>query len=167
MAYHAPQFEQIFRTLQRHAVKYVLVGGVCASLHGSTMNTGDVDIVPEREPQNLGNLAAALKEMRAYYRDHPPGKIVPDSTRLDTPGHHLLMTDLGPIDVLGAIVGSRDFGDLLPHTVEVEIDDIMVRMLDLPALIRIKRETGRPKDLLAVMVLEEMQRLKGEDADAM
>ena len=164
MSHQAPQFESIFRTLQTHGVNFILIGGVCASLHGSSMNTRDVDIVPQRTDQNLERLAGALAEMRAYYRQHPPFKILPDSRRLDTFGHHLLMSDFGPIDILGAIVGRRDYDALMPGTIEVEIDDIRIRMLDLPTLITIKRETGRPKDRLAVTVLEEILELRSSDS---
>ena len=69
-----PQFEQIFRILQKHNVDYILIGGVCASLHGSSMNTGDVDIVPDRAAENLERLESALSEMRAYYREHHPSR---------------------------------------------------------------------------------------------
>ncbi len=153
----------MFRILQKHRVDYILIGGVCASLHGSSMNTQDIDIVPARTPENLVNLAAALAEVRAYYREHPPFRILPTAARMDTPGHHLLMTDLGPIDLLGSIVGGRDYVSLLHGSIEVEIDDLRLRMLDLPQLIEIKRETGRRKDLLALVVLEEILKIREAD----
>jgi hypothetical protein len=150
--------------LQKHEVEFILIGGVCASLHGSSMNTGDVDIVPARTQANLERLATALHEMRAYYREHPPFKILPTAERLDTVGHHLLMTDFGPIDVLGTVVGQRDYQTLEPDSIVVEIDELRIRMLDLPQLIEIKRETGRLKDRLALPILEEILKLRDADA---
>jgi hypothetical protein len=158
-----PQFAQIFQILQKHNVDFILIGGVCASLHGSSMNTRDVDIVPARTPENLEKLMSALSEMRAYYREHPAFKIVPTASRLDTSGHHLLMTDFGPIVVLGTVVGPRDYSALMPGTIEVEIDAMRIRMLDLPMLIEIKRETGRPKDRLALPILEEILKIRSAE----
>ena len=39
--------QEIFATLERHEVRYVLVGGVAAILHGAPHVTTDVDVVPE------------------------------------------------------------------------------------------------------------------------
>lgn len=157
-----PQFQKIFQTLQKHSVDYILIGGVCAVLHGAALNTGDMDIVPERTPDNLERLSGALQEMRAYYREHPPFRILPNAQRLDSAGHHLLVTDFGQMDVLGSVVGKRDYAMLLPDTIEIEIEDIRIRMLDLPKLIEIKRETGRDKDKAALPLLEEVLEMRNK-----
>ena len=159
------QFETIFRVLQNHGVEYILIGGVCAALHGSTTTTGDVDIVPARTQDNLNALSAALTELHSYYREHPPFRILPTAERLDTAGHHLLMTDAGPIDVLGSIVGGRDFATLRPDTVTVAIDDLRICMLDLPKLIEVKRDTGRRKDIATLPILEELLKLRTSASD--
>ena len=39
--------EAILRTLVDHGVEFVLIGGVAATLHGSPLRTGDVDICPQ------------------------------------------------------------------------------------------------------------------------
>ena len=57
--------EEIIRVLARHGVRYVLVGGVAARLHGSPTLTEDVDVTPERSADNLGRLAAALGDLSA------------------------------------------------------------------------------------------------------
>ena len=60
--------EQVLGALHRHGVKYVLIGGLAATLHGSPITTQDADICPERETQNLERLAAALRELHARIR---------------------------------------------------------------------------------------------------
>lgn len=50
-------------------------------------------------------------------------------------GHHLLNTSAGPLDVLGTIAGGRDYEILLPHTVELMLDETTgIRILDLETL---------------------------------
>ena len=65
-----------------------------------------------------------------------------------------LETSVGPLDPLGEVTGGGSYGDLLAHTIEVEVFGIWCRCLDLPALIRTKRAAGRPKDLEAIAELE-------------
>ena len=66
-------FEKILRVLVKHKVDFILVGGLCAVLHGAPIQTFDLDMVPSREPENLTRLQSSLRELGAYYREHPPG----------------------------------------------------------------------------------------------
>ena len=50
------------QVLQRHEVRFVVIGGVAARLWGSPTMTNDVDICYDRDPRNLERLAAALQE---------------------------------------------------------------------------------------------------------
>ena len=60
--------DQILACLERHRVRYVVIGGVAAVLHGSPQATFDADICPAREPSDLAALALALREMKARIR---------------------------------------------------------------------------------------------------
>ena len=57
--------EDLFACLDRHSVRYVLIGGLAAVLHGSPLPTLDADICPLRTTENLEKLAAALAEIDA------------------------------------------------------------------------------------------------------
>ena len=147
-------FEMILRVLARHEAAFIVVGGLCAVLHGAPVQTYDLDIVPDRDPANLEKLEKALRELGAYYREHPRQRLLPEAARMTTAGHHLLNTSAGPLDVLGAISGTRDYADLLPHTVELALDEATwIRILDLATLIVTKQETGREKDRLVLPIL--------------
>src|SRR5438034_1930158 len=58
----------MFRALEAHAVRYVLIGGLAATLHGSPLRTGDADICPARDAENFERLARALEAMDARIR---------------------------------------------------------------------------------------------------
>ena len=44
---------RIFDVLDRHDVRYVLIGGLAAILHGASHLTTDVDVVPKEARENL------------------------------------------------------------------------------------------------------------------
>ena len=50
----------VFKSLQSHGVKYIVIGGVAAVLHGVPRATFDLDILIERTRENAENLLKAL-----------------------------------------------------------------------------------------------------------
>jgi hypothetical protein len=147
-------FLAILRTLAAHRVDFIVVGGVCGALHGATITTFDLDIVHSREPENLRRLLKALKKLDARYRALGAPNRMPNLSHLASEGHQLLKTSEGPLDLLGAIGHGHSFEDLLPESVELTAGrGLRVRVLDLPALIRIKQETAQEKDKVALLIL--------------
>lgn len=55
----------VVRLLDRHGVRYVLVGVRAAALHGFDVFTRDTDVLPDLDPENLGRLNNALLEVNA------------------------------------------------------------------------------------------------------
>ena len=53
-----------------------------------------------------------------------------------------------------AAAGGGTYGDLLPHTIEIDAFGVRCRYLDLETLVKLKRAAGRPKDLEAIAELE-------------
>ena len=135
-------------------MEFLVVGGVGAVLQSAPVTTFDLDIVHSTEPSNVARLLAALESLDAYYRLQPEKRLRPNETHLSSPGHQLLMTRFGPVDVLGSIGKGRRYADLLAHAVELDVGEgIRVRVLDLETLIASKEETGREKDLAALPLL--------------
>jgi len=158
-----PDFIYILRTLSKYEVEYIIVGGVCAVLHGAPISTFDIDLVHSREPGNLKRLLKALEELEACYRD-PAGRIIkPEESHLSSPGHQLLMTKGGPLDLLGEIGKGRDYKELLKNTFTLKIsENLKVRLLTLETLIETKEEAAQERDkaVLAILrrTLEEKKR---------
>lgn len=147
------RFVDALAVLTRHRVQFVVVGGVAAVLGGAPVSTFDLDIVHARSPQNITALAAALLDLDARYRD-PTGRILrPEPRALAGPGHHLLMTTAGPLDVLGEIVGGATYDSLLPRTDRVDLDGTPIQILGLAALIESKALLNRDKDRATLAVL--------------
>lgn len=157
--------EALLRTLSAHGVEFIVVGGVCALLHGAPVATFDLDVVHSQAPANVKRLLMALEEMGAYYRSQPARKLRPQETHLAGPGHQLLLTCFGPLDVLGMIGTGRRYEDLLPHTSRLELDQgLTIQLLDLETLIEIKEETATEKDRPVLTLLRRLleERRKNE-----
>ena len=92
----------LLSTLAVAKVEFVLVGGLAAVGQGAPLTTHDVGIVPRRTPQNIDTLLTVLSSIGARYRGRPSDEVLrPAASTLLGPGHSLLTTDLGPLDVLG------------------------------------------------------------------
>lgn len=147
-------FGALVRALAEGNVRFVIVGGVAATLHGSARLTQDIDVVYDRGPENLVRLANALGSLQPYLRGAPAG--LPfrfDEETLARGLNFTLTTRAGDIDLLGEIAGVGRYGNLIGHTVEVELFGARCQCVDLPTLIASKLAAGRPKDLEAIAEL--------------
>ena len=148
-----PDFKKILRVLVAHGVEFVVIGGIGAVLQGAPIATFDLDIVHARSEENLDRLLAALEEMRSFYRSLGGRKLRPNRSHLRTTGHQLLMTDFGPLDVLGSAGAERSYPELVYETDVFELGDLRFHVLNLETLIQLKEETGRAKDRAVLEVL--------------
>lgn len=124
-------------------------------MRGLARATYDVDVGYARDVENLRRLVTALEPVHPYLRGAPPG--LPFRWDVDTLERGLnftLTTDRGAIDMLGDIAGAGNYDELLPHTTEEELFGVRCRCASLPALIRMKRAAGRPKDNEVLAELE-------------
>ena len=157
-------FETLLAALDDGDIAFIIIGGLAATIHGSSRLTQDIDIVYERSDENVERLVRAFAPHNPYLRGTPPG--LPFEWSADTIRRGLnftLTTAVGDIDILGEIVGGGSYDDLIPHTTTVELFARTYRCLDLPRLIHVKRAAGRPKDL---EVIAELEALLEERADA-
>lgn len=53
---------KFFQILNKHSVKYILVGGLAVNYHGFSRSTGDVDLWVDESYENRKKLVDALKE---------------------------------------------------------------------------------------------------------
>jgi hypothetical protein len=150
----AIEFLSILRTLADYGVDHIVAGGVAAVLEGAPVNTFDLDLVHSTSPANIERLLPALAALDAYYRTQPERRLRPEASHLASPGHQLLVTRFGPLDLLGSIGRGHTYQDLLPRTVELAAGaGLRVRVLALEALIAIKEETAGEKDLAVLPIL--------------
>jgi hypothetical protein len=151
--------EAIFEALADHGVRFVLIGGFAAMLHGSPYATFDVDVVPSVDPANLTALSNALKAIhaRVWTNDEP------DGLAFDHSGGSLarskiwnLVTDHGRLDITFEPSGTAGFDDLRRDSVSLAVGGHSIDVASLADVIRSKQAAGRMKDQLVLPVLREI-----------
>lgn len=150
-----PDLLAFVRVLSGADVRYIIVGGVAAGVHGALRTTLDLDVVYARDEENVARLVGALAPYRPYLRGAPPG--LPFTLDADTIRRGLnftLETTLGAIDLLGEVVGGGGYTDLREHAETVELESFRCEVVSLRTLIVLKRAAGRPKDHEALAELE-------------
>jgi hypothetical protein len=142
--------------LSNAGVEYIVIGGAAAVLHGAPVTTQDLDIVHHLTPENVARLERVLRALHAVIREPGRRRLEPDTALLLSGGQVRLITDFGPLDVLGRLHDGRGYEELLDRTEELRDAEHQVRVVDLPMLIEIKGGTGRRRDQLVLPILEEL-----------
>ena len=148
-------FPSLLGALVDGQVRFIIVGGVAATVHGSSRLTQDLDVVYSRSADNIARIVATLRPLAPYLRGAPPGLPFEWSEATVRRGlNFTLTTQAGDLDLLGELIGGGDYEALVPSSIEVVLFGRRVRCLDLRTLIVVKRAAGRPKDLEAIAELE-------------
>ncbi len=156
----ALQPQELLEILARHRVDYVLIGGLAATLHGSSALTNDADICPDQSAENLERLAAALREMDARIRTEAEPEGVAFSADPDLLRRMQLVnltTRFGDFDIAFQPAGSRGYDDLVRGAFDMEVDGTIVRVASLSDIIRSKEAANRPKDRATLPILYALQ----------
>lgn len=156
--------DRILGALHDAGVDFVLIGGLAAVVHGSTLTTADVDVTPERSAENLERLAAALRSLGARLRteSEPDGVPFPiDAGFLAAqPALLNLVTEAGDVDLAFAPAGHPGgYVDLRSDAIVVSlVEGAHTAVASLDDVIASKRAADRPKDRAALPYLEELRR---------
>lgn len=149
-----PNFLSILQTLRKAQIDFIVVGGVGGVLQGAPITTFDLDIVHSRDAPNIERLLAALEILAARYRTPGAEQKKPARSHLRSPGHQLLMTRAGPLDLLGTIGQGYGYDELIGDTIQMEIGKgLQIRVLKLETLIAVKEQTAGEKDKAALIIL--------------
>ena len=144
-------------------VRFVLIGGMAAVLHGDVGVTVDVDIAPASDPDNLERLAAALRALDARIRTEQTPGGVPFARsagflrNLGPDGILNLTTRAGALDVSFTPAGTAGYDDLKRDAVEMDASKgVSILVASLADVIRSKSAADREKDRLALPRLHEL-----------
>lgn len=155
----------ILRSLGEADVRYVLIGGLAATLHGSPLATGDVDVCPDDAPENLDRLAAALARLEARL-DSGAGESVPlpaDAALLAQGRTWNLITTAGRLDLSFEPAGTRGYADLRRDSVTFVVEGVTIPTASLADVIRSKEAAGRERDRQALPTLRRLLEVIEED----
>ena len=150
---HDPKLVEILHTLSRHEADFIVVGGMAAVIGGAPVVTRDLDVLRCRSERSVHAMLDALNDLDAVKRGDDR-RLHPNASHLVGPGHLLLETRFGPLDVLGTIEDHTTYEDVLSDTYEVDLGGFSVRVLSLERLLIVKKKLDRPKDRLMTLQIE-------------
>jgi predicted nucleotidyltransferase len=145
----------LLEALHRHGVRFMLVGLSAAVLQGANTATRDIDIW--FEDVSDVRIEQAVREARGIWVSGAVG-MRPPLIGGDSVGDRL--------DVVTHMHGLGTFAEELPNTMEIVVDGIPLRVLDLRRIIASKRAAGRKKDLAVIPALEEALAAADEVAES-
>lgn len=135
----------VFASCQRHEVRYLVIDGIAAVLHGVPRATFDLDILIETTPDNAQRLLDALQDadLGTAALTTADELLAPDIT---------ILNDRVRIDVMTVVPGMR-FHEAWPRREKMAYQGQSFYVASRPDLIDAKRASGRPVDLEDVRLL--------------
>ena len=148
-------FLDILTALLEREAEFVVVGAHALAIHGAARATGDIDIFVRPSPENAHLVYRALEDFGAPLSAHGLSK------DLLAKAGTVYQIGLPPrrIDILTQIDGVG-FDEAWKTRVHHQTGHLTIPFLGREELVRNKRAAARPKDLLDLALLEEMQRLE-------
>lgn len=139
-----PGERAVFEALNRHGVRYMLVGLSAAVLQGANTGTRDIDIWFEdvSDPR----IREAIREAGGIWVSGTFG-MSPPQIGGDAVGDRL--------DVALRVDGLGTFADEVPNTTDMVVDGLALPVLKLERIVASKRAAARTKDLAVLPALEE------------
>jgi hypothetical protein len=142
-------FRDFIALLNRHDVRYLIIGGFAYSFYAEPRYTKDIDILIDNSPENTRRMMKALgafgfADTALSQKDFlEPGQVI--------------QLGVAPvrIDILTSIKGI-DFHDLWENRVPGRYGDIEAHFISKDDLIRIKRVSGRKQDIADIEKLEKI-----------
>jgi hypothetical protein len=144
-------FVDLLRALLDARVEFVIVGAHALAAHGLPRATGDIDVLVHSTPENAERVVEALRTFGAPLEAHGVSR-----ADFETTGN-VYQVGLPPrrVDLLTSITGVS-FEEAAASRIFVDVAGMSLPVLGRAALLKNKRATGRPKDLLDADALEKL-----------
>lgn len=146
--------QTLFESLNRHEVRYLLVGGLAGVVHGHVRATQDLDLWIQVGDINKKRLILALEENEVAGAELLKNTPLLFGWTSITTGKHSLTLDMG--HALKAF-SELDFDACYKRALLASFDGVPFRVIHLNDLIHEKQATGRLKDLADVEELQKIQ----------
>jgi hypothetical protein len=148
----------LVRYLDEEQVEYALIGGYAIAVHGFNRFSEDLDILVNPTRENTARWIRALSKLP----DGATRELAGEDDLFEREGHSAIrVNDEFTIDVMPSACG-HGWAELAPHIIEVMVDDLAVKVLDLEGLL-LTKEGMRERDQADYRALKAaVERLKGD-----
>jgi hypothetical protein len=144
-----------WKSLNQFDVKYIMIGGFAVNLHGFSRTTGDLDIWLRDDINNRKKLGKSLAQFGYEEGSFDDLDFVPGWT-------DFYIGSGVRLDIITKMVGLENisFDEALSNAEIAQIYDVKVSFLHIDQLIKNKRATNRPKDIVDVIELEKIMKIR-------
>jgi hypothetical protein len=138
----------VARYLNEAGVDYALVGGYAIAAHGFNRFSEDIDILVDPVPENSQRWILALSRLP----DAAAAELQSESDVFASDQRYAIrINDEFTVDVMPSIAGLT-WEQMQPHITSIQLDDVNLKLLDLPGLLKTKQGV-RPKDQMDAAVI--------------
>lgn len=160
----ANPFLRVIEALNTHGIRYVVVGGFAAMLHGSDRVTVDLDLILDLDPPRARAAIAALRSIGLESRlPVDPLDFADAAIRLSwvRDRNMRVFSMIDPASPSFAVdlfaENPKDFEELHQRGKSVSLHGLDVRICSIDDLIELKTASGRAQDLLDIQALRTIQ----------
>ncbi len=143
----SPDFRDLFRLLNKHRVKYLVVGAHAVVYYTEPRFTKDLDILIKSDLQNAERVYQALREFGAPLK----GMAVKDLT--DRKMVYQIGVAPVRVDIIMGLPG-MDFDSIWKNRVRSKYGDVPISILGKNDLMHAKKRAGRPQDKIDLEKLQ-------------
>lgn len=163
------QYIKVINILNRHGIKYLVIGGVAVNAHGYSRITGDLDIMISFDKENMRRLSAAAKELGLIPRVPVQIEELSDPNRRDFWVKEKNMKvfslidpddDFTIVDIM--ILKYIDFEEAYKNHKVIKDKNVTLPVVSIDDLIRLKEMSGRGRDLVDIKALKEIKDAENE-----
>ena len=143
---------QFIFVANKHNVRMLMVGGGAVNFHGYQRHSADVDFWIETTDENFKKLVAVFNEM-GYEIDDFPENVKKQEQNIS------VKFSPADLDLITKFSVNKTFAEAFENSEEVQVNDNLFlrwNVLSLEDLIISKIKANRPKDLLDVKQLREI-----------
>ena len=146
----SPDFKELLSLLEKHKVRYLVVGGYAVMKYTEPRFTKDLDLWISTDKENSKGVYAALKEFGAPLKGLAP-------TDFTQEGYFYQMGN-SPfrLDVMMSIPGVT-FDTAWANREKVQLEGLVIPFISKADLIKAKEAGGRPQDLIDAKELRKVR----------
>ncbi|MBI2996146.1 MAG: hypothetical protein HYY52_05505 [Candidatus Melainabacteria bacterium] len=157
-------YEPILKELSEARIKYLVIGGVAINFHGYKRPTHDLDLLILLNEENINKFAVVMRKL--HFKPRVPVEIeeIADKAKREKwineknmKVFSLYNTD-NEIDIVDVmILDYLNFEEAYKNRKIIKIKNFEIPIVSIPDLTKLKQIAGRPRDLIDIKVLSEME----------
>ncbi len=142
-------FKEFLGLLEKHEVRYMVIGGWAVAFHGHPRYTGDIDIWVNNDSETARKLVAVLEEFGFASTKLNKKDFLKNGAIIQL-GYEPLRIDL--------IVESNLFEQAFPKHKKIRVNGFTIKVVSLTHLLLLKKEANRDIDKADIGKLERVKR---------